>query len=489
MIDYVLRLQRTVGNQATSQFLQRLRSESAAAMPRSAGAAEATRGGSAAPLDAQPASRARVPVTREEPVIQRKLTLAKDRFEKLTSTKAALTQSTFAQLADTYAKYLKMDQPTEEYDALRRMKRLAITWRMSAKPASDYSAKRQLVKELEDQIKRELPIGEAKVHKQHLCEEIGLPAAYLNTWKDADVTTLGEASQALKRGDVSAADQYLTQLRASIGDVVNLIKSALLSRHIGKVDPKMAKVLGNAHYKLKKADAGKALSHVAGLAHARASAKDADKEEIKNFGPLYKDVPLAAHERQQKSNSKQIKGLAPAEATAILGYTTPLFGEYSNPLRKDLGTKKFDENKQALTKATMSGLNKLKPLKATLYRHIGIFAGYKELNQPGATVSDMGFMSSTKSHFVAGNAGAQHDVLEIIESKTGRDVSEVSTFPHEMEVLFKPGTRFQITRRYDKDQVHTPDVWHPNLSEDAAKYLAADSKKAKLQIIVFKKEV
>ncbi|HXT37890.1 MAG TPA: hypothetical protein VN837_20130, partial [Chloroflexota bacterium] len=120
MIDYVLRLQRTVGNQATSQFLQRLRSESAAAMPRSAGAAEATRGGSAAPLDAQPASRARVPVTREEPVIQRKLTLAKDRFEKLTSTKAALTQSTFAQLADTYAKYLKMDQPTEEYDALRR---------------------------------------------------------------------------------------------------------------------------------------------------------------------------------------------------------------------------------------------------------------------------------------------------------------------------------------------------------------------------------
>jgi hypothetical protein len=121
-----------------------------------------------------------------------------------------------------------------------------------------------------------------------------------------------------------------------------------------------------------------------------------------------------------------------------------------------------------------------------VYRHTGIFAGYKELNQRGATVSDMGFQSSTKDQNFAATAAEKHDVLEIIESKTGRDVEEMSKFK-EGEVLFKPGTRFQITKRFDLVQGTT--TWNPPLDTDAATYLANDMKKALVRIIVFKQEL
>lgn len=485
MTDYILSLQRTIGNRATNQLLRQWRLDRAAATPRPRGAAEAN---SDAPLNAgHTPSRGQVTRGPEGTAIQRKLALAPDRFKNLISTTATLDNSTFVQIRDKYAEYLKMDQPADEVLAMRRMQVLIKAWEGkngSSRKANDLT-KQQLLRDLDAAIQAELPQAITKAHKWHLTRTIGLPAAYLDTWKDADVDTLGKASQALGRGDVPAADQHLTLLRASIGAAVNLIKSALLGHHIGKVDPEMAKAMGDPEYKLGKHDHHRAITHIGDLATARG--KSADAGELGAFGAVYKGMAGAALDRQMKAKSKKIRGLDTAEATAILGYSTPLFGEYNNPLRSDLGTKKFDENKQALTKATISGLNKLKPLKATLFRHNGIFPGYKELNQPGATVSDMGFMSSTKSHFVAGTAGKQHQVLEIIESKTGKDVSEVSTFPHEMEVLFKPGTRFQITKRFDKNALNS--TWNPALDPEATKYLAADAKKDELEIIMFKKEV
>jgi hypothetical protein len=495
----ILQLQRTAGNAAVNALLRQYAS-AGTAQPRSVlrtvtpigrrGSTEA--GNSGMHPGAQPAH-ARVPgsVKPEGTVIQRKLTIKNDDFKSLVTTKATLTNSRFAQITDAYGKYLKADRPAQEVVALNRVRSLATRWRLLSK-STKAGAKRQLVDKLIAEIKLELPIAEIKAHKQHLCEDIGLPKAYLDTCKDQDVSQLGEASKALGSGNVPLADQHLTVLRGNVGDVVNLIKSALLSHHIAKVDPEMAKVLGDPNYKLKKDDAkhkkndvGKALAHVKDIAAKRALT--ADQEELKPFGKAYQDMAATAHGHRQSATNKKIKGLSSAEATAIFGYTTPLFGEYNSPLRKDLGTKKFGANQQALTKATVSGLNKLEPVTATLYRHTGLFAGYKELNQPGATVADMGFMSSTKSHFVAGNAGKEHDVLEIVESRTGREVAEMSKFTKEMEVLFKPATRFQITKRFDR--VPGTENWHPVLDPEAAKYLAADSKKKQLQIIVFKKEM
>ncbi len=492
----ILQLQRTAGNAAVNALLRQYRSAGTAQLPpaqRAVTSIQNRAGADAdslgAPPQAEPTPSRESPAMRpKNTVIQRKLSFKPDDFKALVSTKAALTNSVFAQVSDEYAKYLKAGSPAKEAKVMHRMRRLALRASVTGKTPKAEN-KKKLLRSLTAEIKVELPSVQAKIHKQHLCEDIGLPAAYLDTWSDEGVTLLGEASKALGRGDIPSADHYLTLLRARIGDIVDLIKSTLLSHHIGKVDPEMAKVLGDPNYefekddaKQKKNEADKALNHIQDLADKRNPATT----EKQHFGKAYKDMAGTAASNQNKAKSQKIKGLSPAEATAIFGYTTPLYGEYNNPLRKDLGTKKFGKDERALTKAGISGLNKAEAVKAKVFRHTGIFAGYKELNQQGATVSDMGFQSSTKTQAFAATAAQNHDVLEIIESKTGRDVADMSNFP-EGEVLFKPGTRFQITKRFDMVQGTT--TWNPPLDTDAAKYLAADMKKALVQIIVFKQEL
>jgi hypothetical protein len=490
----ILHMQRTAGNAAVNALLGQYRSGGIAqllsiqrAVTSIQGRTQAIAGNLTAPPHTEPAPSHAEEAATEPAVIQRKLAFDKHRFDSLVSTKAKFDSSTFVQIKNEYSKYLKMNKPLDEVLAMKRMRTLIEAWLAkngSSKKANDL-IKQKVLQDLGAAITAELPQAKTKAHKWHLTTKIGLPAAYLDTWNAADVDLLGQASQAFSNGQTAVADKHLTTLRASVAGVVDLLRSALVAHHLGAVDPEMAKVLGNPDYRVGKEDSLRATAHMGDRASDRAT--KADPGELSFFGDVYKSLPKAALERQDKAKDNKVNGLDTGEATAILGYTTPLFGEVNNPLRKDMGTKRFDANKQAVTKATISGLNKLKPLVARVYRHTGIFPGYKELNQVGATVSDMGFMSSTKSQFMAGAGGKEHLVLEIVESKTGRDVSEASTFAHEQEVLFKPGTRFQITKRFDLNQQNS--VWNPNLDDEAKKYLASDSKKTELLIILFKKEI
>lgn len=81
---------------------------------------------------------------------------------------------------------------------------------------------------------------------------------------------------------------------------------------------------------------------------------------------------------------------------------------------------------------------------------------------PGATFCDPAFMSTTTSdqitrEFMGGSSSENQDgrLLFRIESKTGVDISRVSTKKHEAEVLFLPGTLFRI--RSVKKGVKRPD--------------------------------
>ncbi|MGH9350764.1 MAG: hypothetical protein ACRD2G_01155, partial [Terriglobia bacterium] len=324
--------QRTAGNAAVNGLLRQYASAGTAQLTPAKSTVTAIQprmraiaGPSGAPLDiGQAPLRARVTGGPEGAVIQRKLVFAQDRFNNLTSTTAKADTSTFVRIKDSYAKYVKLEKPLLEVEEMRRMLPLIDSWQKdhgSSTKEKDL-IKKQLLKDLKDAINLELPKAITSAHKWHLREEIGLPAAYLDTWQDVDVETLGKASQNLGRGDIPAADQHLTLLRTSIGDVVNLIKSALLSHHIGKVDPELAKALGDPEYKLGMKDKSikdKAMTRVNDLATERLNT--GTDGERRDFGEAYRSMRGTALDKQRDTKSQDAKALVPSEVASILGYT------------------------------------------------------------------------------------------------------------------------------------------------------------------------
>ncbi len=97
----------------------------------------------------------------------------------------------------------------------------------------------------------------------------------------------------------------------------------------------------------------------------------------------------------------------------------------------------------------VSAINKLPVYPGNVYRHGNFFSGYKELNRPGAVLTDLAFASTTfRPESLQEQFGK--DYTEVIDSKTGRWIKPISAAPGEDEVLLKPGPRLRVKARYDK---------------------------------------
>jgi hypothetical protein len=97
----------------------------------------------------------------------------------------------------------------------------------------------------------------------------------------------------------------------------------------------------------------------------------------------------------------------------------------------------------------------------------------------------MAFLSTAGSQAGCDNAAESHQVLEVLTSKTGRDVSLISAFSKEREVLFFPGTRFRVTRvvRRADDEPR----W-PKDDKETEKHLGDTTKRSEIQMVVYKEE-
>lgn len=441
--------------------------------------------------------------------VQRKMDFQRKYLSGLRSVKARLDQSTLSQLVHEYEVYEGLQDPTAELASMNKMKSYIEAWKKKhpepLKPAD--APKKMVLDQLEKAIDKEIPKATSLANQKHFVQNIGIPASFLSELDDISFHWLVEADQALKQGNVVWANLYFDNLKAKIGDTVKLIKSFMIRYYIHKLDPEVAKALNNQNFRLD--DAAKKTSsqtYIDNLAKGRARELEQvqnqprDPHDIKAgvkimeaqvLGPQLKDIGQAA--ANKKNEFASLKNLDKEEISGIVGYSSNLYGKYNSPLRNDIGTKGFDQDTLALVQTTISGLNKLKPFTGTVFRHGSIFPGFKELNREGAVVTDMGFMSSAIDQAACSNAGEDHDVLEIIKSKTGREISDASLFTKkgikgEREVLFKPGSRFRVTKRLDKN-IRTG-TWAGDRGE-VAQYLKSptEPKKDQIQIIVFKEEV
>lgn len=94
-------------------------------------------------------------------------------------------------------------------------------------------------------------------------------------------------------------------------------------------------------------------------------------------------------------------------------------------------------------------LGKLPDHQGPVVRHTNLPEQELARYQPGQTVVETGFTSTTKnpngaSALFEGGSNVEFQII----SKTGKDVSGLSKSPEEMEVLFRSGTPFACTQRW-----------------------------------------
>ncbi|MGB0455103.1 MAG: ADP-ribosyltransferase [Bacteriovoracaceae bacterium] len=110
---------------------------------------------------------------------------------------------------------------------------------------------------------------------------------------------------------------------------------------------------------------------------------------------------------------------------------------------------KIKEKLQSYIEVTRDGLNLLPKFEGTVYRDLKLPERIKHHYHVGNIVSLEGFTSTSKLADLSSRVLHTVDKF-IIKSISGRDISNISAESFEKEVLFKPDTKFKITKIEDK---------------------------------------
>jgi hypothetical protein len=104
----------------------------------------------------------------------------------------------------------------------------------------------------------------------------------------------------------------------------------------------------------------------------------------------------------------------------------------------------LDASQYARVEAINNALGKLPAYDGPVVRGTNLPPEVLAQYRPGEYIIEKGFMSTTTNPIVAQSPAFGGNVEFRVLSSTGRDISAVSLFPAEQEVLFPSGTRFLV---------------------------------------------
>lgn len=130
----------------------------------------------------------------------------------------------------------------------------------------------------------------------------------------------------------------------------------------------------------------------------------------------------------------------PADREAIRDYTDEGYRRLNRPLREGDGAE-VDPEIQAQADRLSAALRKCPTYQGDVFRGTNLTDAEVEKYVPGSVVEERAFTSTSK------DAGFAGDTAFFIESRTGRDIESLSTYPAEHEVLFDRSTRFEVLGR------------------------------------------
>ena len=158
--------------------------------------------------------------------------------------------------------------------------------------------------------------------------------------------------------------------------------------------------------------------------------------------------------RNLVANDPRFAGMDPESLTAVRGYTSnDFYGPMNAALRSGDPAElaKWD----AHIKVTDAGLAQLPDFAGEVERGTTLPASVLDGIQPGSTTTFNEFLSTSTNSPFPGNTHFT------ISSLTGKAVAPLSHMPWENEVLFRPGTTFDVISKV-QDATGT---WHIHLSE------------------------
>lgn len=186
-------------------------------------------------------------------------------------------------------------------------------------------------------------------------------------------------------------------------------------------------------------------------AHSEGVDQIGNLDHAKIFGKVFRgegtvpdDYFNYAKEQLAKTNLGGL--LTPQDAAYLITYSGRRFREANSQLRKG----KMASGYSGYVKGVNAALDKLPPLTGTSYRSTSLSPKQLGSYIPGAVVKDPGFTSASAAPIdkkFSGYKSKEQDVTMEIHGRSGRDVSALSNYPNEHEVLFKSGTPFRVRER------------------------------------------
>ncbi|WP_245845691.1 ADP-ribosyltransferase [Mycobacterium arosiense] len=131
------------------------------------------------------------------------------------------------------------------------------------------------------------------------------------------------------------------------------------------------------------------------------------------------------------------------DLAALAHYTGPGYQEMNSALREGA----LDASQQARVDALHKALEKLPMYEGTVVRGTNLPADVLEQYRPGEIITESAFTSTSTDHAVAQSPIFAGNTEFRIWSTTGRDVSSVSMFPDEQEILFPAGSKFYVVSK------------------------------------------
>lgn len=176
------------------------------------------------------------------------------------------------------------------------------------------------------------------------------------------------------------------------------------------------------------------------IALARQAARIAKTaaEKIKTLLDKVKSVVAAIAKRSPKTNK-----LDPDDLLAMADYTGDGYRELNAGLRS--GT--LDASQQARIDAINKALEKMPAYQGAVFRGTDLPADVLARYQPGTVVTESAFTSTSTNPAIAQSATFAGNAEFRIISSSGRDVSAVSNYAHEQEILFSSGSKFYVVNR------------------------------------------
>jgi ADP-ribosyltransferase exoenzyme len=138
-----------------------------------------------------------------------------------------------------------------------------------------------------------------------------------------------------------------------------------------------------------------------------------------------------------------IDSLTSDDVIALADYTGSGYAELNGALRSDA----MDASQHARVEALNDALEKLPAYQGPVIRGTNLPPEVLAQYRPGEVITEDAFLSTTTNTAVARSPTFAGNVEFRILSSTGRDISPVSMFPGEQEILFPAGTKFYVVSK------------------------------------------